>query len=47
MTVAAANAELVRAAGTCFDPLLVAAWLRYADGGLIQPLRSRAPEIRA
>jgi response regulator RpfG family c-di-GMP phosphodiesterase len=35
----AANAELIRAAGTCFDPSLVARWLRYTETGLLQPVR--------
>jgi response regulator RpfG family c-di-GMP phosphodiesterase len=34
-----ANAELIRAAGTCFDPFLVARWLRYAETGLLQPVQ--------
>ena len=41
--VAAANADLVRAAGTCFDPLLVAAWMRYSEAGLLQPVWGAAP----
>jgi putative two-component system response regulator len=33
-SVAATNAQLVRSAGTHFDPAVVAAWLRYADAML-------------
>jgi response regulator RpfG family c-di-GMP phosphodiesterase len=47
LPVAAANAELVSAAGTYFDPLLVAAWMRYADSGLPQPAWPAAPRSRA
>jgi putative two-component system response regulator len=35
-SAAAANAELVRAAGKLFDPTLVAAWIRHADSGLLE-----------
>ena len=35
--VAAANAELVRGAGSCFDPEVVAAWLRTVDDCLDAP----------
>ncbi len=38
VSVAAANAELVRAAGTRFDPAVVAAWMRYADADLLQAI---------
>lgn len=47
MPVAAANAELVSAAGTCFDPRAVAAWMKYADRALPQPAWRAAPRSRA
>ena len=43
-TIAAANAQLVRSAGTDFDPDVVAAWLRYSDAVL--PSGARENERR-
>jgi putative nucleotidyltransferase with HDIG domain len=47
LPVAAANAELVKAAATQFDPVVVAAWMRYADNGLPEPAWQAVPWSRA
>ena len=36
VSIAAANAQLVRASGTSFDPRVVGRWLHYSETGLLQ-----------
>lgn len=47
LPVAAANAQLVKGAGAQFDPIVVAAWMRYADNGLPEPAWQAVPWSRA